>query len=506
MVKSHQVFKSVLSTIFIVFCLINSNFSLAKSLSEGFTVASILQSNMVVQQDKPFKLWGTAKPGDKVLIIADWNGKTVEVLTNASGKWIVEVIVPKAIKGNFNKHTITIKHQEKKVELTNILIGEVWVCSGQSNMELTMQPAPPWHKGVENYSDEIAAANYPNIRIFNMPRDTSSILEEQTVGKWEECTSNTVNDFSGVAYYFGRELLSKLDIPIGLIKAAYGGASCQAFIPRETLESDTLLKRKYLDKYLINPKEVQLTNRPSLMFNKMINPLTNLSIRGFLWYQGESNSNDKDYVRLCTALINSWRANFAQGDLPFYYVQMTPYNWKSEDKYQDSYAYFRESQQEILKVSNTGMAITMDVGVPNNIHPSKKKEVGLRLAKIALNKSYNQKKEQYLGPQFQSFKVTKNQIVISFTKESVKNGLATKNGLSPNNFFIAGEDRVFKNVEARIKGKNIILLIKNNSKPVAIRYAFLNANETNLENTDGLPAMPFRSDDWDKVNYQNIQK
>ena len=506
MVKSNKISKCFFAIILIALFLTNSQFASGYILADDFVVANILQSNMVIQQDKPFKIWGSAKPGSKILIYPDWGKKVIEIECDKNGDWLGQIDVPKAKKGDFTPHTISIKHLEKKIELTNILIGEVWICSGQSNMELTMQPAPPWHKGVENYSDEIAAANYPNIRIFNMPRDTSSTLEKEAIGKWEECAPSTINDFSGVAYYFGRELLSKLDIPIGLIKAAYGGASCQAFVSRKTLESDTLLKKKYLNKYLKNPKELQLTDRPSLMYNKMINPLTNLSIRGFLWYQGESNSKDKDYVRLCTALINSWRTNFGQGDLPFYYVQMTPYNWKSEDKYEDFYAYFRESQQEILKVKNTGMSITMDVGAPYDIHPSKKKEVGLRLAKIALHKSYNQKNEQYLGPQFQSFKLSENQIIISFTKESVKTGLSTKNGLSPSSFFVAGEDKVFKNVEARINGKNIILLIKSNSKPVAIRYSFLNASETNLENTEGLPAMPFRTDDWDKVKYQEIQK
>lgn len=494
------IIKPIFVLFVILFTLTISAFAI--QVNDVFSVANILQSNMVVQQNKPFKLWGTAKAGDKITIKADWEKKPIQITSDGFGNWIGTVEVPKAKKGDFTKHTITITYQEINVLFNNILIGEVWLCSGQSNMELTMQPAPPWHKGVENNNEEIAVANYPNIRLFKIPRDTSSVLEIEVVGKWVECAPNTVKDFSGVAYYFGRELLSKLNIPIGLVTAAYGGASCQAFTPKETLEIDTLLKKKYLDKYLKNPKEVQLTDKPSLMYNKMINPLTNLSIRGFLWYQGESNASDKDYTKLCSAMLKSWRANFAQGDLPFYYVQMTPYNWKSDDQFRDFYAYLRERQEAMLKIPNTGMAITMDVGEPDNIHPQKKKEVGQRLAKIALGKTYHQKDVQYLGPVFQSFSVQEDKIIISFTKASVKNWLETKDGLIPRYFYVAGDDKVFKQVEARISGKNIVLLTKNIVKPVAIRYAFINAPITNLENKEGLSAQPFRTDKWDTVTYQ----
>ena len=488
-----------------VLCLIlfKLNFSaFALQANVEFTVANILQSNMVVQQNKPFKLWGTAKAGDKIIIKADWEKKPLQIISDNFGNWIGQIEVPKAKKGNFTKHTINITHQEKNVVLNNILIGEVWLCSGQSNMELTMQPVPPWHKGVENNKEEIANANYPNIRLFKIPRDTSSVLETEAIGNWKECAPNSVNDFSGVAYYFGRVLLNKLDIPIGLVTAAYGGASCQAFIPKEVLRQDILLKKKYLDKYLETPKAVQLTDKPSLIYNKMINPLTNLSIRGFLWYQGESNASDKNYTKLCSAMLKSWRANFTQGDLPFYYVQMTPYNWKSEDEYQDYYAYFRDRQEAMLKINNTGMAVTMDVGEPYNIHPQKKKEVGQRLAKIALNQTYHQKDIQCFGPTFKNFKIVEGEIIISFTKASVKSWLETKDGLSPRYFFVASDDKVFKQVEARISGKNVVLLSKNILKPVSIRYAFINAPITNLENKEGLPAQPFRTDNWDFVTYK----
>lgn len=472
-------------------------FAFACQKNEEFVLATVIQSNMVIQQDKPFKLWGKASPQEIITVEADWIAKPVNTITNADGNWIAEISVPKANKGDFTPHQLLIKHGSGTIELENILIGEVWICSGQSNMEMTMLPAPPWHKGVMNYETEIPEATYPNIRLIKVKRDTSSLPTLFFEGQWEECSPETIGQFSGVAYYFGRELYKNINLPIGLVLSSYGGASCQAFTAEEVLAKDILLKSKYLDPYLAEPDSIKLTNKPSLMYNKMIYPLVNLSIKGFLWYQGESNSGDKQmYTKLCTAMLEGWRNDFKQGDLPFYFVQMTPYNWKKNDFFASNYAIFREAQEDMLKVKNTAMAVTMDVGDPDDIHPRKKKEVGLRLAKIALNQSYKLKLIQFLGPQYKSMEVKDNKIIIHYDDKSVGSGLVTKDGLAPKHFYIAGEDRVFKEATVTIATNKIILHAVNVKNPVAVRYAFFNYPITNLQNKEGFPAVPFRTDDW----------
>ncbi len=469
------------------------------SQEQTFKLATAIQSNMVVQQNKGFKIWGLAKANEPISAQASWDGKTVSTTASSSGEWLLQLAVPKAKPGDFKAHHIIIKHAKGEIKLDNILIGEVWLCSGQSNMEMTMLPAPPWHKGVMDYETEIPEAHYSKIRLFKVKRDTSSTKTIFVDAKWQVCGPETVGAFSGVAYYFGVDVFEKLNIPVGLVLSAYGGASCQAFTAREVLEADAQLKKKYLDKYLTQPDSVILTNKPSLMYNKMIYPLINLSIKGILWYQGESNSWDRAmYTKLCTAMLQGWRSDFKQGDLPFYFVQMTPFNWNKKSYPLNEYAFFREAQEAMLKVKNTGMAITMDVGEPDDIHPRRKKEVGQRLAKIALHKTYGFKDVQYQGPQYQSHKIKDNKIVVSFTKESISKGLITKNGFSPNHFSIAGEDKQFYPAEARIQGDKVVVFATEVKHPVALRYAFHNYPVTNFQNKSNLPAVPFRTDNWDK--------
>jgi sialate O-acetylesterase len=233
----------------------------------------------------------------------------------------------------------------------------------------------------------------------------------------------------------------------------------------------------------------------------MIYPLGNISLRGFLWYQGESNKDDKDmYTRLNIALIENWRKLFAQGDLPFYYVQIAPYNLMQNDTTAFDYAIFREAQEAILKEKNTGMALTMDIGEPDDIHPRNKKDVGKRLALIALANTYGVKNIAYRGPQFSGFSVEGNTAIVSFEKATVASGLTTSDHQPPKYFFVAGNDKKFYAAEAKIAGDKIELHSNNVGKPVAIRYAFTNYPLTNFCNKDGLPAMPFRTDKWDSID------
>jgi len=474
---------------------------------KAFKIAMLLQSDMVIQQNKPLKIWGFGPAGDKVTVQADWRSKTVTTRVDETGNWIAQVKVPKAAAGDFTPHTITITHQNDTTKLTNVLIGEVWICSGQSNMEFRIAKIPNWSTGMLNWEEEAAAANYPNIRLFKVEMGLEFTPMPDCKGSWEACTPATAGDFSAVGYFFGRELYNKLNIPVGLIDAAIPATACQAFTDINILNSDEELKKAFVDPYTRGMADIQAKNDksttlvtlnyPGLVYNKMIFPLKKLSVAGFTWYQGESNKTDTLlYAKLCTAMLNGWRKDFQQGDLPFYYVQVTPYSWLKGDSTWYDYAKFREEQERMLRVKNTGMAITMDVGEPNNIHPLNKKPVGIRLADMALAKTYRISGVACQGPRFKSFKVDGDTVRVSYQAKSIASGLTTNDGKAPKYFYLAGADKKFHKATARIAGNSIVLYSAEVQNPVAIRYAFTNYPVTNFQNAAGLPAEPFRTDDW----------
>ncbi|MEO6497841.1 MAG: sialate O-acetylesterase, partial [Mucilaginibacter sp.] len=374
-----------------------------------FKLANVLQSNMVVQQAKPFKLWGTAAAGETVVIKADWNTAPTTITADANGNWIGQIAVPKAKTGDFTPHVITVKDGDKTVTLSDVLIGDVWFCAGQSNMDMIVAEAKfIGYPGVLNDKAEIAAANFPSIRMYKAAAEFKIEPQANTKGTWKICSPKTVGDFSGVAYFFGRELFLKLNIPIGLVVTSAPGASTQAFTKREILEGDTALNNRYLKPQLENVSSQQkvdttgfFTNvtKPTLLYNGFIYPLLNLSVKGFTYYQGESNARDGDwdmYITLFEKMLADWRSGFKQGDLPFYYTQIAPFREPQEDSTAYIAAVFRETQGRLLKIKNTGMAVTLDVGEKKTVHPSDKRSVGERLAKNALNKTYNFKNVQYL--------------------------------------------------------------------------------------------------------------
>jgi len=482
----------------------------------SFSVNNLLQSNMVIQQAKPIKIWGTANAGDIILLKADWIKNVVTIHADKNNEWLGTIKVPSAVPGHYAAHTITIIHKDDTVHLSNILIGEVWLCSGQSNMDMQLKPFLPWLRGVTDYENEIAAANHPEIRVLDIATGFKAQPVKEAKGTWIICTPQTAGDFSAVAYYFALELLHKLQVPVGLITSAVGGSSCQIWTSRETLAKDAALNEKYLYPYDTSahskePLDSVITFekvlRPALFYNAMIYPLQNISLRGFLWYQGESNKDDGDiYTRLNIAMIKNWRALFAQGDLPFYFVQVAPYNWQQNDSTAFNYAIFREAQSNIAKEKNTGIALTMDIGDAEDIHPRNKKDAGIRLAKNALAKTYGFKNIQFEGPQFSSFTINKNIVTVSFNKASVGTGLTTSDNQPPKYFFIAGDDKKFYPASAQIIHDKIVLSAPQVDKPAAVRYAFTNYPITNFCNKDGLPAMPFRTDNWNVIPSSNTQK
>ncbi|MCF2487539.1 sialate O-acetylesterase [Dyadobacter sp. CY347] len=462
-------------------------------------LSPVLQSNMVVQQNQPFKVWGHAPAGAEVTIQPDWLSAPVRISANAESKFLGIIPVPAARAGDFTKHKITISSGQETQTLENVLIGETWICSGQSNMQFKM------HETLDSAS-EVPAAAFPQIRLFSANLNFSNEPLDSIQGTWQECTPASVRTFSAVGYHFGRELFAKLNVPVGLVFTGIGASAAQAYVPRQMLAADTMLNRVYLQPYLDSPKSkekidggftFEKVTRPFLLYNALVNPFINLSVKGFIWYQGESNRNERtSYTRLTQAMIQSWRSAFGQGNLPFYYVQVAPFWYERDDAALADYAFFREAQEAVASLGNTEMVVNMDVGESRDLHPKNKKPIGVRLARTALNRTYGLLEISYQGPKFDYALFGKKEIEIHFLPETVRNGLETNNGKAPEHFFVAGADRKFHAAKARIDKDRIILTCPDVKQPVAVRYAFTNFAVTNLQNKDGLPALAFRSDDW----------
>ena len=358
---------------------------------------------------------------------------------------------------------------------------------------MPVAPLAPSFDGIENYETEIAGANYPQIRVLTVKEDyqNSPQIEFTSPSPWIVCSPATAGPLSAAAYFFARKLHTDLNVPIGIIVSAVNGSWCETWTNKAALQTTSLLTA-YIGQH-----------QSSTLFNGMIAPLTRFAIKGFTWYQGENNQTMipvTDYTELNSALIKGWRAEFNQGELPFYYVQITPFDDKATGNPTLNYlAKFRETQMNIrTNVPGAGMAITMDVGEVDNHHPRYKKQVGERLALLALNKAYN-KNVQYVGPQYLSFTQSGNTVTVNFASGTAV-GLSTIGGDAIRQFFfVAGADRIFRQAKAIINGDKIIITAPPGTPlPVAaIRYAFTNYPLTNLQNWAGLPMEPFRTDNWE---------
>lgn len=462
--------------------------------------ADPIKDNMVVQQNKPFKVWGKAPENAFVKIEADWLKSAVTVQADEQGNFLGIIEVPKAKPGDFTKHSLTISTgTQARVTVKNILIGEVWFFGGQSNMQFSL-------KEVVNGAEEVAQAHVDAIRLFNASLNFSNTQLDNVGGTWVECTPQTAENFSAIAYFFSRELHNRLNVPVGAIFSGIGASKAEAWVARDVLAADKLLDSVYLQPYLASEKSKEIIDagftfekvtRPFLLYNAMIHPFRNLSIRGFCWYQGESNRNERDtYVQLMYALIKSWRSDFEQGDLPFYYVQVAPFFWDQDDPLLADYAFFREVQTRIARLYNTAMVTAMDVGEARDLHPKNKKPIGIRLANTALNRTYSYLEIPYKGPEVKFVEFKKNTAIVFYENESIAGGLRTNDGKPPRHFFLAGEDGKFYEGEAIIEGDCVKVTSSRVKRPVALRYAFTNFPVTNLENGYGIPAVPFRTDAW----------
>ncbi|WP_431128692.1 sialate O-acetylesterase [Flagellimonas flava] len=454
--------------------LLCSNLALAK-----IWTPTIISDNMVLQQQSMATIWGwTTATGETITISGSWDN--VEVTAKAhQGVWSAQLPTP--IAGG--PYTVTIKGHEEIV-LSNVMIGEVWIASGQSNMQWTP------NMGLDNVKEEIAAANYPNIRFFQVPQRKSLSPQDDTPGEWSACTPESMQNFSSVAYFFGRKLHKDLSVPVGLISSNWGGTPVEVWIPEEQIEKDKELK---LAAQQISEFE-WWPHVPGAAYNGMIHPLLKFDIAGAIWYQGESNrANSKSYYKSFPTLITTWRELWNK-DFPFYFAQIAPYDYDKEKK-DIKAAVVRDAQLYTMQsVPNTGMAVTNDIGNLKDIHPTNKQEVGRRLALWALAKTYGMKDLTYSGPVYKSMEIKRNKIMLDF--DHADSGLKM-DGKTLKEFYIAGEDQVFHEAKARIKGNRVEVSSSKVKEPVAVRFAFYDKALPNLFNQEGLPATAFRTDDWE---------
>lgn len=463
---------------------------------ESLTVAGMFGNGMVLQQQTAAAIWGQAKPDAKVKVRASWGTKVSVATADAEGKWKTTIDTPKA-GGPFK---LSVESGSERKEFKDVLCGEVWICSGQSNMQWKMRGF-----GVDHWKEDVKQANRPNIRLCQIPQTLALEPQADLKASWSRCTPNKVLNFSAVAYFFGSRLQEELGVPIGLVSTNWGGSSAEAWINPDVLGKEFPEFNKVSDRYegLIQEHGAVYTNRqkpkginqrmPSILYNKMIKPVIPFSIRGVIWYQGESNvKNPLQYRKLFPSLIKSWRQEWGQGDFPFYFVQIAPFGYKTELL---PVALLREAQLQALEVPNTGMVVTMDIGNPENIHPKKKKPVAERLARLALAKDYGRTDLSFSGPMLVEQQVKGKQIRLRF--EHVGEGLISRDGKPLSHFTVAGKDRNFHPATAEIDGDTLIVSSPKVARPVAVRFAWGNADEPNLSNKEGFPCSSFRTDDWE---------
>ncbi|MCX2452519.1 sialate O-acetylesterase [Pedobacter sp. PLR] len=442
----------------------------------------ILSSNMVLQRDKPLNIWGFGASGEAVSV--SFAGQQKQTITDAEGKWKV-VLAP--LKTSAVPAAMTIKGSNTIV-LDNILVGEVWLCSGQSNMEYAMRKLAkvkkPLNEKLGYPVDELAKANNPQIRIFLVNR--KELIKPDSLHKsWSVAQDSALKNFSAAGYFFAKELQEELNVPVGMISSAVSGSAIEPWIPKESLETGYFKDRKP-------------GNDPGKFYAPMIEPLTPFAIRGFLWYQGETNCFLKEnisYSYKMKALIDSWRTAWKE-DLPFYYVQIAPFNYSgSKGKVlldAQTEPEFWEAQAQLLRMPNTGMVITTDLNdYPEDLHPNYKWEIGRRLALWALANTYD-KKINYSGPMYKSVTFKGANAELEFTHNG--KGLLTADGKTLDCFTIAAADGKFVPARAVIKGDKLIVSAKGLKKPAAVRFGWDEAMRPNLYNKDGLPALPFRTD------------
>lgn len=504
------------------------------------SVPSLFGNHMVLQRDQKNPLWGKALPGEKITVRAyitpgkgQGKDQTHSAVTGADGKWMVHL---DPMEGR-TQWLIEVEGTNNSILIKDVLIGEVWVCSGQSNMQ--------WSVNQSNDPDlEKLSAHFPQIRLITVPQIGTQIPQDNFEGQWQECTPDNVANFSAVGYYFGRQLHQTLDMPIGLIDNAWGGSSAEAWVRRDLFDGKAIYKpllerwaqtesnQKLLESISNYEKAVedwkrasiaarlkgenipgkpryprnQLTgqHRPGNLYNGVLRPIIGYGIKGTIWYQGESNaSRAYQYRELFPMMIQNWRDEWGQGDFSFYWVQLADFRVEKDEPADSDWAELREAQTLTMsKLPNTGEAVIIDLGEAHDIHPKDKQGVAKRLARWALAKDYGIN-IVHRSPQYKSMSVEDGKINLTFNH--VGGGLDTFDVRTPIGFAIAGDDKKFVWAQAKITGKNTVQVWHDEIKnPVAVRYAWADNPVCNMQNKEGLPITPFRTDDWPGVTIKNF--
>lgn len=451
-------------------------------------LASIFTSNMVLQQQMDVPIWGWDQAGKTISITTSWNNKTYKTIADNAGKWKIKVTTP-AFGGPYNL-TIT---DGKVTKLDNILIGEVWLCGGQSNMEMPMKG----FKGqpIIGSNEAILKSKNNNIRLYTVPRSSvTEVQENSKPSEWRVASPEFVSNFSATGYYFGRLLNEMLNVPVGLINCSYSGSFAEAWVDPDVLRAFPEIKIPAKGDTI-----KQVSRTATTLYNGMLHPILGFGIKGAIYYQGESNYERPDnYEILFPALVKRWREQWGQGDFPFYFAQIAPYDYAQLPPYNKggkyNSAYLRDAQRKSQKtIPNSAMAVLMDIGEQPSIHPARKEPGGTRLAYLALGKTYEVKGFGFASPEYESITVKDTLATIKFT--NVANGL-TSYSKTLTQFEIAGRDQKFYPAKAVINGSSVNVSAHEVKQPVAVRYAFRDFIVGELYGTDGLPVSSFRTDNW----------
>lgn len=511
--------KSLTYFVFHLFCI---------SAFANVQLASPFSDHMVLQRNIKVPVWGTADAGERITVL--FNKQKVTTVTDYNGNW--KVNLNKLSAGGPYTMTVTGKNS---ITINDVYVGEVWICSGQSNMDMTVAKEDRYWCGVVNEAEEVASANYPTIRVFDVDFTPNEKIQKELKGKWEVVSPQTVGHLSAAAYFFARDIQKKLKVPVGLITTAFGASTAEAWIRKEALQAnpkvnflvdtfqaklsryhaDTAASRKYEEARAKfreeaakaraegktprrgprNPNPAVDQHSPYVLWNGMVAPLVPYGIRGALWYQGESNGPTAEiYKDIMEILVADWRKQWGLGDFPFIYVQLANHQKLITDPVKDdAMVTVRDAQLQNLSIPNTAMVVAIDNADrddPNNIHPKNKQDIGKRLALAALGMVYGEK-ITYSGPLFEKMTTEEDKVRLHF--KNAGDGLVAK-GDTLYGFAIAGADKIFRWADAKIDGKTVVISSGDISKPVAIRYAWAKNPQANLYNKAGLPASPFKTD------------
>ena len=476
----------------------------------------MLSDHAVLQRERPLHVWGWAAPGAR--ISAHFHQQTVPAVADALGQWSLWFAPEKA----GGPYTLTLSGDGPETTVTDLLVGDVWFASGQSNMEMPLAGFGPGTP-VKNGEAEIAAASHPTLRLLRVDHKTSDFPLDDVAQGWTACTPDTARQFSAVAYFFGREIAAKEDVPVGLIDSTWGGTPADSWVSMDTLGSDPALLPAFssrarfaahladTDALLVAEKRAdaaahaagttapshpwhpfETSYAPSELYNGMIAPFTPMSLKGFIWYQGETNSaHDRApfYATLFPALIGDWRAHFAQGDLPFLFVQISSFNSPEED-----WGRVRDAQRRTLSVANTAMAVTLDIGLAGNVHPPDKQTVAARLALAARAMVYGER-VPYASPLFRQVAREQQPDGTLALRVWFDHGEGlTYRGRPATGFEVAGPDGKFLPAEAQVQGETVLVRSAGLPAPAYVRYGWMGVMDSNLFNADGLPASTFTSE------------